>query len=100
MTRRSGVSRFISRLSAEVEIALWAGLAAFVIFFCALIAPNIPENVATAERVRALEIADENHRYCVKWGKAERTQAHAACVLDLQELRATIEQRRADAIFF
>ena len=37
--RRSQVWRVVDRLYVEIETALWAALAAFVIFFCALILP-------------------------------------------------------------
>ena len=100
MTRRLRVSRLVGRLYVEVETALWAALAAFVIFFSIMVAPGMPEQIAPAERARELEVLDENRRYCVKWGKAEGSAAHAACLLDLQELRSAIEQRRLDLAMF
>ena len=100
MTRRSRIGRFVDRLYFEVETALWACLAAFVIFFCALVLPNMPAAVAKAESERTLEIAAENHRYCARWGMKEGTQAHAGCLIDLQLLRAAIERRIADQAVF
>ena len=100
MVRRSQVWRVVDRLYVEIETALWAGLAAFVIFFCALILPHIPANVAKAEATRALELVDDNVRYCEKWGMKRGTQAHIGCTIDLQQLRNDIEQRRADAMMF
>jgi hypothetical protein len=100
MMRRSRIRRVVERLSVEVETALWAGLAAFVIFFCAMVLPEMPAALAKAESERARDIAAENQRYCAKWGMAERTQAHQACLVDLQLLRADIEQRRADQVMF
>ena len=84
----------------EIETALWAALAAFVIFFCALILPDIPANVAKAQAARALELVQENHVYCEKWGMKRGTQAHIGCTIDLQQLRRDIEQRHADATMF
>ena len=100
MVRRSQVWRVVDRLYVEIETALWAALAAFVIFFCALILPEIPANVAKAESARALELIDENARYCEKWGMKRGTQAHIGCTINLQQLRNDIEQRRADATMF
>ena len=100
MVKRSQIWRVVDRLYVEIETALWAGLAAFVIFFCALILPNIPANVAKAQADRALEIVHENQRYCEKWGMKRGTQAHIGCTIDLQQLRNDIEQRRVEATMF
>jgi hypothetical protein len=100
MVRRSQIWRVVDRLYVEVETALWAALAAFVIFFCALILPEVPANVAKAQAVRALEVGEENQVYCEKWGMKRGTQAHIGCTIDLQQLRNDIEQRRADATMF
>ncbi len=49
---------------------------------------------------RILEIAAENRSYCEKWGFAPGSPMHAACILDLEEFRAKIDQRTAlDEIF-
>ena len=100
MVRRSQIWRVVDRLYVEIETALWAGLAAFVIFFCALILPHIPANVAKAQAERALEIVHENQSYCEKWGMKRGTQEHIGCTIDLQRLRNDIEQRRAEAMMF
>ena len=100
MVKRSQIWRVVDRLYVEIETALWAGLAAFVIFFCALILPQMPANVAQAQSARALEMVQENERYCEKWGMKRGTQAHIGCTIDLQLLRNDIEQRRADAMMF
>jgi hypothetical protein len=100
MTRRSQIGRVVSRLYDEVEAALWAGLAVFVIFFCTMVLPDMPAAMAKAESERALEIAAENRSYCARWGMKEGTQAHKSCLIDLQLLRGAIEQRRADQAAF
>ena len=100
MVKRSQMWRVVGRLYVEIETALWAALAAFVIFFCALILLNIPANVAKVEAARALELTEENHLYCEKWAMKRGTQAHIGCTIDLQQLRNDIEQRRADATMF
>jgi len=100
MVKRSQIWRVVDRLYVEVETALWAALAAFVIFFCALILPEVPANVAKAQASRALEITEENQVYCEKWGMKRGTQAHIGCTIDLQQLRNDIELRRAEAMMF
>ena len=99
-TKRSRIWRVIDRLYDEVEAALWAGLAAFVLFFCTMVLPEMPAAMAKAESERALEIAAENRSYCARWGMKEGTQAHKSCLIDLQLLRGAIEQRRADQVMF
>ena len=100
MTGRSWVGRFIDRAYVEIETALWAGLLAFAVFFFAAVLPRMPEQAARAESERILAMSDENHRYCEKWGKREGTAEHDACVLDLQQLRRSIEQRFAESVAF
>jgi len=100
MVRRSQVWRVVDRLYVEIETTLWAALAAFVIFFCALILPHVPANVAKAQAGRALELIQENQLYCEKWGMKRGTQAHIGCTIDLQQLRRDIEQRHAEATMF
>jgi hypothetical protein len=100
MTGRSRVRRFIDRAYVEIETALWAGLFAFAVFFFAVVAPRIPDETAKAQSTHVLAVADENHRYCEKWGKREGTPEHDACMLDLQALRGSIEKRFAESLAF
>jgi hypothetical protein len=51
-----------------VETALWSGLVAFVVYFAAVIAPQIPKNQAIQEAARLHAIAEEHDYYCEKWG--------------------------------
>jgi hypothetical protein len=83
-----------------VETALWSGLVAFVVYFAAVIAPQIPKNQAIQEAARLHAIAEEHDYYCEKWGKHAGTREHALCVLDLQEYRAKIERQYAEFISF
>jgi hypothetical protein len=83
-----------------VHLALWATLVAFVLFFLAFIAPRLPEAAARAERLRIQEIAQENEGYCAKWQMGLGTKMHDQCILDLQELRAKVENRLADQLDF
>jgi hypothetical protein len=83
-----------------VHLALWSILVAFVLFFLAFIAPRLPEAAARAERLRIQEIAQENEGYCAKWQMGLGTKMHDQCMLDLQELRANVENRFADQLDF
>ena len=99
MTRPSRLIKFVVRAYNEVELALWASLVAFVIFFCAFILPGMPAGIEKAQRERDREVAEENIAYCTKWGKESGTHEHVLCTIDLQELRANIQKRLAEAPF-
>ena len=88
----------VHRIYDEVHVALWALLAAGVLFFLAVVAPNIPEYRAQAERQRIAEIAAENRSFCENWGMPAGTQQHMRCTLDLGALRARIARRMADEL--
>lgn len=79
---------------------LWALLCAFALYFCVLIAPGLPAARAKFERERVLEIAAESRAYCEKWGMQEGTDLHEQCTVDLQAIRAKVEQRIAADAFF
>jgi hypothetical protein len=81
---------FIQKIYDQVHIALWAMLAAFVIYFAAFVAPKIPESRAAAEATRFQKIAAENEAYCSKWHMGEGTAMHSMCLSDLRQLRTDI----------
>jgi hypothetical protein len=87
-----------SRLYVDVEIGLWATLLAFVLYFAAVVAPDIPKAQAHADRVRAEEIVREHAQYCKRFDMPEGHPRHAQCVLDLGAFRAEVEKRFADDI--
>jgi hypothetical protein len=84
----------------NVNLALWATLAASVVFFLAFVAPRLPEAAARAEALRVQEIARENDGYCAKWQMRLGTRMHDQCLLDLQELRGKIRDRIAAQLDF
>jgi hypothetical protein len=84
----------------HVHLALWAILAACVVFFLAVIAPRLSEATARAEALRILEISQENDSYCAKWQMGLGTKMHEQCISDLQELRAKVDKRLADELSF
>jgi hypothetical protein len=89
----------IRRLYEIAHTTLWALPAAWA----AIMIMNIPYMVearAVVERQRALEIFAENRMYCEKWGMKAGTHEHTLCTLDLQEIRAKVEQYIADDLAF
>jgi hypothetical protein len=90
----------IHRIYDNVHAALWAALLVFVFYFAVFVAPKLPEAHARAEIQRVLEISAESRFYCEKWKILAGTHEHTQCTLDLQEIRAKVEQRIADDIDF
>ncbi len=86
----------VRKVYDNVECALWAALLSFVIYFATIVAPSLPEMARRAESMRALRTAEENGAYCERWGMKPGTREHAACTMDLRELRHKIGQDLAD----
>lgn len=100
LTKSNGTLALLQSIYDSVHLALWAILAAFVIFFLAFIAPKLPEVAARAEALRSQEILQENEGYCAKWQMGPGTKMHDQCISDLQELRAKVQNRFADQLDF
>ena len=96
----NGTLTLVQSIYDYVHLALWATLAAFVVFFLAFIAPRLPEVATRAEALRIEEIAQENEGYCAKWQMGLGTKMHDQCISDLQELRWKIQDRLADRLDF
>jgi hypothetical protein len=77
-----------------VNAALWALLTASVVMFF-INSPRIVDARKLVERERLKEVSDENRFYCEKWGMKAGTHEHVLCTLDLQEIRARVEERIA-----
>ena len=90
---------WVRRIAEIAPTVLWAlaaaGATIMIMYF-----PRILEARATIERQRAQEITEENRAYCEKWGLKAGTHEHTLCTLDLQEIRAKVEQRIADDLAF
>jgi hypothetical protein len=100
LMKSNGTLALVQSIYDYVQLALWATLAAFVVFFLAFIAPRLPEAAARAEALRIQEIAKENEGYCAKWQMGPGTKMHDQCIFDLQELRANVQNRFADQLDF
>jgi hypothetical protein len=85
----------IHRVHDTVHMALWAVLVAGTVFLLLHI-PQMRDARARAEAQRKLEISQENKLYCEKWGMRAGTHEHVICTMDLDVIRAKVEQRLAD----
>jgi hypothetical protein len=100
LMRSHGTLASVQSIYDYVHLALWATLAAFVVFFLAFTAPRLPQAVARAEALRIQEISQGNEAYCAKWQMGLGTKMHDQCIFDLQELRAKVDNRFADRLDF
>jgi hypothetical protein len=98
--KSNGTLALVQSIYDHVHLALWATLAAFVVFFLTFIAPRLPQAAARAEALRIQEIAQENEAYCAKWQMGLGTKMHDQCISDLQELRWKAANRFADRLDF
>jgi hypothetical protein len=85
----------IRQICDSVHLALWALLVAGTVFLLLHI-PQMRDARTIAEAQQALEISQENNLYCEKWGMRAGTHEHTICTMDLDAIRAKIEQRIAD----
>ena len=97
--KSNGTLALVQSIYDHVHLALWATLAAVVVFL-AFVAPRIPEVAARAEALRIQEISQENEGYCAKWQMGLGTKMHDQCISDLQELRWKAQNRFADRLDF
>ena len=90
---------WVRRITEIARTVLWALAAAWAAIMI-MHFPRIVEARVTIERQRAQEITQENRVYCEKWGLKAGTHEHTLCTLDLQEIRAKVDQRIADDLAF
>jgi len=91
--------KLISDIYDTVHIALWSLLFAAVVFFCLFTLPKMRQVQTQMYVQRVQEVAAENRQYCEKWGFPVGSDKHTACTLDLQDLRANIDQRASDNLW-
>jgi hypothetical protein len=80
----------------EVNLALWAIAAVLVVYVVVVILPKAPEMRARADLLRTQEVNAENEWYCQRWHMGAMSPMHERCIMDLQQLRTSIENRLAD----
>jgi hypothetical protein len=76
------------------RIALWGVCGALAVVALTMIREAPRVSAAAQQRLDA-EIAAENRAYCEKWGMRAGTREHAACTLDLDQIRAGEAKRVA-----
>lgn len=79
------------RIYDQVNLALWAALTAFLIFFALVIVPQMPHHQADAQAARAAAREREDAFYCKRWGLAHGSEKFSKCMTDLIELRRSID---------
>jgi hypothetical protein len=89
----------IRRIYDIVHVALWALVVATVVNMIINI-PQISEARRRAELQRVQEISEENRFYCTKWGLRANTHEHLICMMDLDAIRAKVEQRISEDWMF
>ena len=89
----------VSRVYDHVEIALWAILLAFVIYFIAFVMPNVSETQAQREIIRVEEIAAENAAFCEKLDMKRGTDKYNQCLLVIGQFRLNAEKRVLDSVY-
>ena len=86
----------IRRIYDIVHAAFWALAVAFV----AVVIINIPQISEAPELQRVQEISEENSFYCTKWGLRANTHEHLICMMDLDAIRAKVEERISEDWIF
>jgi len=89
----------IRRIYDIAHAALWALAVATVVNMIINI-PQISEARRRAELQRVQEISEENRFYCTKWGLRANTHEHLICMMDLDAIRAKVEQRISEDWMF
>lgn len=84
----------------NIHAALWTALCMFILYFAFVTAPALTAAHARLKRQRLREIGEESRIYCEKWGMPAGTHRHLQCTLDLQVIRARVEQRLAEDSWF
>ena len=90
----------IQRIYDEVHAALWTLLITGVLYFVAMVLPQLPARQAEIDQQHERAAAAENVRYCERWGMPAGTRRNMQCTSDLRELRAKIEQETVDEMNF
>ena len=92
--------KLIGRVYDEINIALWAGLLSFLLFFSIVLLPQLKEGRSAYEARLAGEISSESDFYCRRFMFAPGTNAYRSCLDDLGRLRTSVEKRIAADLAF
>jgi hypothetical protein len=89
----------VSRVYDHIEVALWAILFAFVIYFIAFVMPDVSETQAQRQIIRVQEIVAENEAFCEKLDLKRGTSKYNQCLLDIGQFRLNAEKRVLDFVY-
>jgi hypothetical protein len=89
----------IRRIYDIVHAAFWA-LAVAMVVITIINIPQISDARRRAEVQRVQEISEENRFYCTKWGLRANTHEHLICMMDLDAIRAKVEERISEDWIF
>lgn len=95
--KRTNSELLAKKIYDNVHMALWATLAAFVLWFAIFVVPDLPEIHVRAKRLRATQVAAEQDVTCAKLGIGPKSPMYDRCISNLQQYRARLERRFADA---
>ena len=90
----------VGRAYDNIEIALWAILFAFVIYFVAFVFPRMPAIRAQNQKARAEQIAAEDALYCKRLDIKAGTERFSQCLLILGDFRVKVQTRIYNEIYF
>jgi hypothetical protein len=84
----------------DIAHAALCALAVATVVITIINIPQISEARRRAELQRVQEISEENRFYCTKWGLRANTHEHLICMMDLDAIRAKVEQRISEDWMF
>jgi hypothetical protein len=90
------VSTLVRTIYDEINLALWAIGVALICYVVIVVVPRAPQMRERAEALRSEQINAENEWYCERWHMGPASAMHEQCVMDLQQLRTSIENRLAE----
>jgi len=83
----------------NIELGLWAALIAGIAVFALFVVPGLPAAQRRAEAARLAAFDHACEFYCRRWGMSAGTRAHAQCMSDLRQFRASLEKDFAESAF-
>lgn len=86
----------VRKIYDEINLALWAIAVALIFYIVIFVLPKAPEMRVREELLRTQQIGAENEWYCQRWHMGPMSPMHDQCLMDLQQLRTSIENRLAE----
>ena len=83
----------------NIESALCAILFSLTIYFIAFIMPNASRTQTEMQRIRLLEIAAEEGKFCEKLDMKRGTDKYNQCLLNIGQFRLNAEKRVLELVY-